>query len=372
MTSRLTARIAGTVLATAGAVAALTVPATATQQTQDTSNGMLAAMQRDLGLTAEQAQARIARDTAASRTAQTLEGQLDGAFGGSYIDQSSGALVVGVTDAAQADAVRAAGAQAKQVAFSEDRLDAAVDSLNAAQHRAPASVTGWHVDPRQNAVVLTTEPGAAAEAEQFARAAGDPAAIQVVESAAQPRTFMDIVGGNAYTIDNSARCSIGFAVDGGFVSAGHCGQTGSTTAEPSGTFAGSSFPGDDYSYVETGSDDTPQPFVNTYDGAQQAVAGSSEAAVGSSVCRSGSTTGWHCGTIVATNQTVRYAEGTVSGLTQTDVCAEPGDSGGSFIAGDQAQGMTSGGSGNCTTGGTTYFQPVNEALNAYGVNLVTR
>ena len=53
------------------------------------------------------------------------------------------------------------------------------------------------------------------------------------------------------------------------------------------------------------------------------------------------------------------------------MCAEPGDSGGSLLAGTQAQGMTSGGSGNCSSGGTTYFQPVGEALSAAGVSLVT-
>lgn len=58
-------------------------------------------------------------------------------------------------------------------------------------------------------------------------------------------------------------------------------------------------------------------------------------------------------------------------LTRTTVCAEPGDSGGSFISGSQAQGVTSGGSGNCTSGGATYFQPVNPILDAYGLTLAT-
>nr|WP_308167771.1 trypsin-like serine protease [Catellatospora tritici] len=53
------------------------------------------------------------------------------------------------------------------------------------------------------------------------------------------------------------------------------------------------------------------------------------------------------------------------------MCAEPGDSGGSLIAGSQAQGVTSGGSGNCTSGGTTYFQPVNEILQAFSLTLMT-
>ena len=55
--------------------------------------------------------------------------------------------------------------------------------------------------------------------------------------------------------------------------------------------------------------------------------------VGQSVTRSGSTTGVHGGTVQALNATVNYAEGTVTGLIQTNVCAEPGDSGGSLFSG---------------------------------------
>jgi streptogrisin D len=66
---------------------------------------------------------------------------------------------------------------------------------------------------------------------------------------------------------------------------------------------------------------------------------------------------------------VNYAEGSVSGLIRTNVCAEPGDSGGSLFSGSAAIGLTSGGNGNCTIGGTTYFQPVTEALSVYGVSI---
>ncbi|WP_026129306.1 S1 family peptidase, partial [Nocardiopsis prasina] len=91
----------------------------------------------------------------------------------------------------------------------------------------------------------------------------------------------------------------------------------------------------------------------------------------SSVCRSGSTTGWHCGTIQARGQSVSYPEGTVTNMTRTTVCAEPGDSGGSYISGNQAQGVTSGGSGNCRTGGTTFYQEVTPMVNSWGVRLRT-
>jgi streptogrisin C len=200
------------------------------------------------------------------------------------------------------------------------------------------------------------------------------AAVRVVASTEAPRTFYDVRGGDAFYM-GGGRCSIGFSVNGGFVTAGHCGTAGTSTSGynqvAQGTFQGSSFPGNDYAWVAVNSNWTPQPWVNNYSGGNVTVAGSTEAAVGAAICRSGSTTGWHCGSIQAKNQTVNYAQGTVTGLTRTNVCAEPGDSGGSWLSGQQAQGVTSGGSGNCSIGGTTYFQPVNEILSAYGRTLVT-
>jgi streptogrisin C len=195
--------------------------------------------------------------------------------------------------------------------------------------------------------------------------------VRFEESTEDPRPFIDIVGGNAYFIGSGTRCSVGSAVTaGGFVTAGHCGNTGASTTQPSGSFAGSSFPGNDYAWVRAAAGNTPRALVNRYPGTVS-VAGSQAAGVGASVCRSGSTTGWHCGTIAALNSSVTYPQGTVTGLIRTNVCAEPGDSGGSLLAGNQAQGVTSGGSGNCSSGGTTFFQPVNEILAVYGLTLTT-
>jgi streptogrisin C len=73
----------------------------------------------------------------------------------------------------------------------------------------------------------------------------------------------------------------------------------------------------------------------------------------------------------ARDETINYSQGAVSGLSRSNACAEGGDSGGAWISGNQAQGTTSGGSGDCTSGGTTWFQPVNEILGAFGLTLVT-
>ncbi len=69
------------------------------------------------------------------------------------------------------------------------------------------------------------------------------------------------------------------------------------------------------------------------------------------------------------NVTVNYAEGAVTGLIRTTVCAEPGDSGGPLFAVNTAIGMTVGGSGNCTSGGTTYFSSAAIAMSQYGVGV---
>ncbi|MGP4019458.1 alpha-lytic protease prodomain-containing protein [Saccharopolyspora sp. 5N708] len=374
MKRRLAARMAGTVLLAAGTVAALTMPATATEETAPTpaSATLLDAMQRDFGLTRDQAIERLAQEAAANRADQQLRGSLAGTFGGSYFDAESGKLVVGVTDPARFDEIRAAGAEARQVDFTIEELNGVVEGLNSYSTLAPDGVSGWYADGSENSVVVTTRPGTELQAAQFVRAAGVLVdAVRVVESLEDPRTYADVIGGNAYYIGSGSRCSVGFSVQGGFVTAGHCGSEGDSTSEPTGQFEGSSFPGNDYGWVAVGSGETPQPAVNRYDGSTVGVAGSSESAEGASICRSGSTTGWHCGSVEAKNQTVQYPQGTVSGLTRTNVCAEPGDSGGSWLSGDQAQGVTSGGSGNCSSGGTTYFQPVNEILQAYGLTLLT-
>jgi hypothetical protein len=77
---------------------------------------------------------------------------------------------------------------------------------------------------------------------------------------------------------------------------------------------------------------------------------------------SGSVTGLDC--------TVDYGSGIVRQMIRTNVCAEGGDSAGPLCtAGGLALGLTSGGNGNCTSGGTTFFQPVVEALDHYGASV---
>ncbi|KAI1750017.1 trypsin [Xylaria castorea] len=346
---------------------------------------ILAAMKRDLGLDAKQATARVAREHLATDIIEQLRSSTGDSFAGAWIAEDGTTINVGVTDQALAAEVTAAGATPAIMANSFSKLEQAklaLDNKDISQAKtldtssADSGIAAYYVDVAANKLVLEALPGSTAHAEALAAQVGLVASefeVRTVE--AMPTTFATVQGGDAYLINRAARCSVGFSVTTGFVSAGHCGTVGSTATTSSGaalgTFSGSVFPGSaDMSYIRTVTGTTLTGQINGYGQGTMPVSGSTASAVGASICRSGSTSGVHCGTVRALSATVTYSQGRVTGLTQTSVCAEPGDSGGSYYSGAQAQGVTSGGSGDCTVGGTTYFQPVNEILSTYGLTLV--
>lgn len=358
-----------------GLIAATATAATADSETQGDAN-RATAMERDLGLTTPESKALYKQQNDARSTESELRSSLGDVFGGSVFDVSSGELTVNITDKSAASEVRSAGAVPNVVDHGEPALNAVMTDLNKEGTADYSDITSWYTDTEADTVVITVKPGASSEGSQFAKGAGvDSAAVTVQESKAKPRPYADVRGGDAYST-GGGRCSIGFSVEGGFVTAGHCGpegtQVSSEDGSGTGTVAGAVFPGNDMAHAQTDSNWTPQPVVNDYQGGTVTVGGSQETPEGGAICRSGSTTGWHCGTVESKNQSVDYGGGdVVNGLTRTDVCAEPGDSGGSWLTDDQAQGVTSGGSGNCSSGGVTFFQPVNPILDEFGVSLLT-
>ncbi|MFJ8844899.1 S1 family peptidase [Streptomyces cyaneofuscatus] len=340
------------------------------------SAALLSAMQRDLGLTEGQARTRLAEEKAATALEPKAQRAAGSAYGGSWFDSATGKLTVAVTDAGKAAAVRAAGAQTRVVEHSAAQLDATMKRIDALS--APDGVASWRVDPATSRVVVNVVASEQGDNDvrAFVAKARKAGPVTVERTAEAPQTFAaGTVGGDPYYTGN-VRCSIGFSVHGGFVTAGHCGGTGQQVRgwdnSYIGNFQGSSFPGDDYAWVNVGSGWWTVPVVLGWGTVpDQLVRGSNEAPIGASICRSGSTTRWHCGRVLAKNETVNYSQGAVHQMTKTSVCAQGGDSGGSFISGDQAQGVTSGGWGNCSSGGETWYQPINEILNRYGLRLHT-
>ncbi|MET9524307.1 carbohydrate-binding protein [Streptomyces coeruleorubidus] len=341
---------------------------------------VLRALQRDLGLTPAQASRRLVNEAEAGTRAGRLRNALGNRFAGAWLrGATSQELVVATTHATDVPVIRAQGAKAAVVKKTLRDLQAAKRKLDAAAGRVSTRDTPlWYVDIPANRVALEATNKAAAAA--FVKAAGlDGKSVGVKVTADRPRLLAEITGGDAYYIDGSARCSVGFSVtkgdQQGFASAGHCGKSGARTTgfnnAEQGTIQASTFPGKDMSWVAVNDQWTTTPNVRVEGEQKVQITGSVQALVGAAVCRSGSTTGWHCGQIEQHDTSVSYAEGRVDGLTRTTVCAEPGDSGGPFVAGVQAQGVTSGGTGDCKSGGTTFYQPINPLLRDFGLTLRT-
>lgn len=297
---------------------------------------------------------------------------------GNWVD-AQGRPVVAVTDERAAAEVRAAGARAKVVGHSMNELKSATAALRSAP-RVPG--TAWAVDYRTNRIVVSGDRTVSSadwtKMTHVASRIGDFVTMQRTGG-----RFTTRLNGAQPILSTGGRCSAGFNVTDGqrdfILTAGHCGPTGSIWfADGQGTrqlgaTVNSSFPGGDFSLVQydTGKAGQGADVVAVGGGKGVRITGAGDAAVGQRVFRSGSTSGLHDGQVTALNATVNYPEGTVTGLIETDVCAEPGDSGGPMFSEGVALGVTSGGNGDCTTGGTTFFQPVTKALTALNVKLIT-
>lgn len=237
--------------------------------------------------------------------------------------------------------------------------------------------TAWAVDTSGKVVVTVDSTVTGARLQHVLAVTARHRTIRVEQMAGE---LTPLINGGRAIYTSSARCSLGFNAHSGstfyVITAGHCTNIGATWWTNSsrttvlGQRAGSSFPGNDYGIIRyTNTSLTHPSSVYLWNGTSRSITGAANARVGQSACRSGSTTGLHCGSVTGVNATVNYPQGTVTGLIRTNICAEPGDSGGSLFSGNTALGITSGGSGNCSSGGTTFFQPVTEVMGRFGLSI---
>jgi streptogrisin B len=330
------------------------------------ASGLLAASAFVVPSATAAAPAKVTPDQAA-----TLASRIGTAStAGTYYDTAAKKMVVNVTNAAAADSVRAAGATPRTVDNSSATLAKASTAI---QTEANIAGTAWYQDVKTNKLVVTADSRVTAaqmkKLDKVAAKFGDAVTINRTS-----QRFSTLLKGGDAILTNSFRCSLGFNVRSGntfyFLTAGHCTSGLPAYFTSSGQSIGptlhSTFPGSgDYGIVQYTSSIAHDGTAGNVD-----ITGAGNAFVGESVTRTGSTSGTHSGTVRALNATVNYgADGIVTGLIDTNVCAEPGDSGGPLYSGGTAVGLTSGGSGDCTRGGETFFQPVTEALNAYGVSV---
>lgn len=287
--------------------------------------------------------------------------QLGTKAAGMWLDQTNDTVVVNVTDERAAATVRAAGAAARVVQRTMAELASIRDGLLAGQP-VDSSVG---IDVKTNQVVVQIGPKAAASGlATAAQRFGAAVRVERLDSS----FGLAISGGDPIISASGGRCSLGFNTTGNTgVTAGHCtagiGQWyNGWTGGYYGPSIAASFPGNDFGLIRNDGGQPQNGAVYLYNGGFQDIGAALNPYYGLYVCKSGSTTGLTCGYVYATGVTICYAQGCVGDMAQSNAYAQPGDSGGAWFNGGYAIGLTSG-----IGGGWTFFQPVAEALYAYGV-----
>jgi streptogrisin C len=350
-------------------------PAAVAERAAQGDAAVVAAMQRDLGLTAAQAKQRMADQTKALKVDRDLRTRLGSGYNGSWFDASTGRLVADVTSQTDAGTAAAAGAQARVVKHSLASLQNIKTDLDVLSGRtrgsnvravqgnrqpAVAGLTGWYVDTKTNTVVVTAVKGKPTTAAmQNLAKYGDAIRMEYLASApTQTYNFMD--GGDLLAFDNGAGCSNGFDLRNPstgqqfILTAGHCAVGATSVWGQGGVFFGTVvadfFPTFDDSLIRNDNPgywiEGPWVDLNPSNGGVIIINGFTDAPVGTTVCKSGITTGLTCGVILAKAETVTFdGVNTVYDETRNSSCVQKGDSGGSnFAIGSTytAEGVTSG------------------------------
>ncbi|MEU4493643.1 S1 family peptidase [Streptomyces sp. NPDC023998] len=362
---------------------------------------MVAAFARDFGVSPDQARNRLVLQGRQIELAHRLEKSLGERGAGSWIDHATGKLYANVLDEAAGRTARAQGATPRLVPHSLRRLRAVEQRLDRATGGRPAaSGSRWYIDMVNNHVVLAVPQGTrdAASSALLKVAAEAGSLVRVEREDGRLRDTADNLYGGVDIYNSSSHCSTGFNVQGPSVlgyraqyvlTAGHC-MAGGASAHwySNGRYVGPvttyTYANQDHAIIATNTVDwVPQPSVWRYDGMVSPVRGSTNVTTGSYVCKFGRTTGFTCGTVTATNVTASTPTGTKTGQVQTNLCVEPGDSGGSVLAGNLAAGLTSSsvtyGPGKVcgqkltpAVANVALFQPIGPVLTAYGVSLRTQ
>ncbi|MET9834820.1 S1 family peptidase [Streptomyces sp. NPDC006385] len=357
--------------------------------------GMISALATSLGVSKQAAADRLDREARQQNTLSALRDQgvpTDGA----YFD-ATGDLVVNAENKQAVSRLERAGLQARTVRHGEDELSKIKAELDAAaSKKTPTGVSAWEVDLASDTVTVKVNDSGEAATRAFlrkARAHGD--AVRVVTGQREVVPQATIKPGAEMSF-NGFVCSVGFGARDSagrqfLVTAGHCiedlpvlSYQGVRFAQGTDSRFASGTRSMDMGIARLDSGNSIATVVGTYGkAAEPSVAGSRRAASGATLCKSGRTTQWTCGRVNSYNVTVTYSDPNggpstvVTGLASSSVCTQGGDSGGAYISGNQAQGMTSGGpasqrcNGSVNAPGSSYFQPLDDALAHYGLTLNT-
>lgn len=395
-----------TALAAAGLLAASCLPALADPPTDDGASDPdpqvvdlnLSPLEIELlaegsGISVEEQTERVQEQEAQNNLYAELHAQgLD--FDGAYFDAENDLVLQAPAGSAEARAAIDVGLEVRSPEHGEDELARITEELTA-QIPEGTGLVSIVPDVRRDAVVVTYS-GEAAAVTTFAADYGDAVVVEQGEPVTSHATFTG--GDKAVLTDSGGYCSAGFparSISGVdyMIWAGHCLEGMDEIRSESGTLLATAYDTEFVSYdgqpdqdiglakLAPGVDLTSA--VNDYGYEQRidATRGTWTPPVGTDACKSGATSGITCGEVTGYGITVNYTDAQgreqarVSGLASSSICTAPGDSGGAYVAGGYAIGMTSGGPAGQSCGfdqgyveGTSsFFQPVEDALDEYGL-----
>jgi streptogrisin C len=388
-------KLASSIVISALAVSA--APALAQEPRADGSDEVVRSISRDLGYDDALIKALLPAQERAIAIDTKLRRSLGEGFGGSYFDAKSLKLVVNVSDEGLAKEVEAYGAEPRLVEHSLKELTeiqvalGGPDTVSEKRQitKSDAAFAALSIDPISNSVSISATKEQSEAAREAADKFGDAVSVQTLDEAPKASAFMD--GGDGI---NGNSCSAGFNLRNPstgaryLLTAGHCVNAGNTLRGQGNVAFGSVleswFPSYDDAIARYNNNGlwTQGPWVDTNpsNGGVIITSGSTDAPVGTVVCKSGITTKFTCGRITGKNETVHYDSGeTVYGLTRHNACVEPGDSGGanvSYIGGKyRAEGVTSGASlinNQCRSkflfflDNVSWYFPIPDSLAYYG------
>lgn len=387
--------LAGAVLALGLGAAAIGPMQTATSAPVPAPvDGVYDVLGKSWGVSPAEAKVRLDGEHSKAAAFETAKASLDGAF-----FNADRQLVVNVHSAKAAQVAREHGLAPRSVARGEKALAKLQTKVQAlADKSGSRQVQSIGADLPTDRLQVVLQPGK--QSAKTVALVKQLRAVPGVDVSTNDTTLTmtaDVIGGQIMDLVPGTNCSLGFpgtrnGGDNVLLSAGHCVEGNPMIQNSSGVRLGAGVasrfrtgsPSVDMGLMDIDSNNVGRGYIDNRNGQTTRVTGSSKAPVGSTICKAGNTTGWTCGTITQYNLTVNYggSGGSVtqtSGLARSTVCTEGGDSGGAYISGTTAQGMTSGGpsdghdcgwnQGSNATGSYSFYQPVLDAASYYGVTL---
>lgn len=359
-------------------------PATAASATTALPPELVTAIQRDLGLTAEQYLTQADTGQQLVAFANTLRVKYPDAFAGAWLDPSGNPLV-GLADGAGKDDARKAvvdqGYLVKDVPNSERALGEELNRAHDWVATLPAPLAeligaaGIDVVNNRMAIqVSDTAQNLGLQLPDFL-AAGDALVIPLPDLGSlapppiDPPGGLAAQGGDAFAVGDPPgpkRCSLGFngtdaAGDAVNITAGHCVANPATAGTPDADVVydlrNGAVLGDRFGTVARSvTDDVTDFAVIRIDGdaadrfrnnlirvpgaSSLAIDGTADPVVGAPVCKSGRMSGYRCGTITSTDLVVDVGY-RISRTFGSNICGLGGDSGGPLVTGTRALGITS-------------------------------